>query len=133
MKRRKIRQKSQIIKVSSSWFYPSKHNPRDDLKVRFLMDEKIKGNRIIGLEARIDPGKIHRLHFHDNEFVIVYSLIGKCKVTIGNSTKIIFPKTLVFIPPKVPRSFENIFRKKWEGVAFVIGKRSKIKNIWIEK
>lgn len=97
-----------------------------------MLDEKIKGHRIIGLEARIDPGKVHQLHIHKNEYVIVYTLAGKCKVTIGAKTKTVYPKTMIFIPPKVPHRFENVTSKRWEGIAFAVGSGSKIKNIWME-
>lgn len=123
---------AKLIKAKSKWVFPSIDHPTDQLKIRLMLDEKIKGKRIIGLEARIDPGKVHQLHIHENEYVIVYSIEGKCKVTVGSKTKIVHPKTMIFIPPKVPHRFENAFSKKWEGIAFAIGSGSKIKNTWLE-
>ena len=54
--------KGKIIKSKLKWQNPYKDNPLDKLKIRILLDEKITGNRIIGLEAKILPGDIHRLH-----------------------------------------------------------------------
>ena len=70
-------------KTSSKWVHPYPDHPSDELKIKFLLDEKIKGDRIIGLEAKIEPGKIHQLHMHENEYVLVYTIQGRCKVTIG--------------------------------------------------
>ena len=125
--------KGKIIKSKSRWQNPYKDNPLDKLKIRLLLDEQITGNRIIGLETKILPGDVHRLHIHLNEFVLVYSIKGRCKVTIGNTTKTISPKTMIFIPPKVPHRFENKYTKPWEGIAFAIGTKSKIKNIWLKE
>jgi len=125
--------KGKIIKSKSKWQNPYTDNPLDKLKIKLLLDEPIKGNRIIGLETKILPGDVHRLHIHNNEFVIVYSIKGNCKVTIGKITKIISPKTMIFIPPKVPHRFENKSTKPWESIAFAIGNKTKIKNIWLKE
>jgi quercetin dioxygenase-like cupin family protein len=99
---------------------------------QLLLDEKIKGDRIVGLEAKIEPGRVHQLHIHKNEYVLVYSLKGKCLVTIGKTTKTILPHTMMFIPPRVPHRFYNKFSAPWEGIAFAIGTNKKINNIWME-
>ena len=125
--------KGKIIKSKLKWQNPYKDNPLDKLKIRILLDEKITGNRIIGLEAKILPGDVHRLHIHLKEFILVYSIKGRCKVTIGSITKTISPKTMIFIPPKVPHRFENKYTMPWEGIAFAIGTKSKIKNIWLNE
>ena len=122
-----------ILKPRSKWIHPYPDHPSDELKIRLLLDEKIKGNRIIGLEAKIDPGKIHQLHMHKNEYVLVYTIQGRCKVTIGKKTQVILPKTMIFLPPEVPHRFENHTKTKWEGIAFAIGTKSKIKNIWMDE
>jgi quercetin dioxygenase-like cupin family protein len=123
----------EFIKPKSKWAYPyKKEHPTDKLKIKLLLNERIKGNRIVSLKARIESGQVHQLHTHENEYVLVYSLKGKCLVTVGKSTKIIFPDTLVFIPPKIPHRFYNKFSSVWEGLAFAIGTKSKIKNIWFE-
>ncbi len=117
----------------SRWVYPyKKEHPTDKLKVKLLLNEKIKGNRIVGLKARIDAGKTHQLHTHDNEYVLVYSFSGRCRVTVGSKTKTILPHTMIFIPPKVPHRFYNKFSLPWEGIAFALGTRSKIHNVWME-
>ena len=121
-----------ISKSKSEWKNPYPEHPTDKLKIRLLLDEKIKGNRIIGLEARIDPGKIHQLHFHKNEYVVVYTVKGRCKVTAGNKTQIVLPRTIIFLPPKVPHRFENHTKRIWEGIAFAIGTKSKINNVWMD-
>jgi len=128
-----LKQLGKIAKTSSKWIKPYLDHPSDELKIRLLLDEKIKGDRIIGLEAKIDPGKVHQLHIHENEYVIVYTIEGKCKVTIGKKTQIILPKTMLFLPPKIPHRFENHTKKKCKGIAFAIGTKSKIKNIWLEE
>lgn len=125
--------KGKIIKSKSRWIYPAEDHPTDRLKIRLLLDEKIKGKRLVALEAKIDPGKVHRLHVHQDEYVIVYSIKGHCLATIGKSSSIIKPNTIIFIPPNVPHRFENNTKKVWKAVAFVIGSKSKIKNIWMEK
>lgn len=125
--------KGKIIKSKSRWQNPYIDNPSDKLKIRLLLDEQIKGNRIIGLEAKILPGDVHRLHIHLNEFVLVYSIKGRCKVTVGKTIKTISPKTMIFIPPKVPHRFENKSTIAWEGIAFAIGTKRKIKNIWLKE
>jgi quercetin dioxygenase-like cupin family protein len=126
-------QKSKIAKSKSKWVFPyKKEHPTDQLKIKLLLDEKIKGNRIVGLKARIESGKIHQLHIHSNEYVLVYSLKGKCLVTIGRKTKVIAPNIMMFIPPKVPHRFYNKFSTPWEGIAFAIGTSKKINNIWME-
>ena len=125
--------KSKIVKLKSKWISPHENDhPSDKLKIRLMLDEKIKGNRIIGLEARIEPGDIHQLHVHDSEYVLVYTINGKCNVTIGKKTKTVFPHTMIFIPPKVPHRFENKTSKRWEAIAFAIGNKSKIKNVWMD-
>lgn len=122
-----------IIKSNSKWVEPYKiEHPSDELQIKLMLNEKIKGTRIIGLRARILPGRVHRLHIHDSEFVLVYSLKGKCVVTVDTTVKTILPHTMIFIPPLVPHRFYNKFSKTWEGVAFAIGSKSKIKNLWME-
>lgn len=128
-----IQKSGKILKPKSRWIFPYKNeHPTDQLKIKFLFNEKIKGDRIVGLKARIESGKVHQLHTHENEYVLVYSLSGKCLVTIGKTTKTILPQTMMFIPPKVPHRFYNKFSVPWEGIAFAIGTRSKINNIWLE-
>lgn len=127
-----LKKRTKIIKSKSKWINPSVDHPSDQLKVRIMINEKIEGDRIIGLEAKINPGHIHQLHFHQKEFVIVYSIKGKCKVTIGDVTQTVFPKSMIFIPPKIPHRFENKWEEKWEGIAFAVGKNSKIKSEWLE-
>lgn len=127
------RKSGKIVKPKSNWIRPyKKEHPADQLKIKLLFNEKIKGDRIVGLMARIEAGDTHQLHIHDNEYVLVYSLKGKCLVTIGKKTKIISPHTMMFIPPKVPHRFYNKFCTPWEGIAFAIGTRTKINNIWLE-
>lgn len=122
-----------IVKLKSRWIRPyKKEHPTDQLKIKLLLNEKIKGERIVGLKTRIEAGDIHQLHTHENEYVLVYSLKGKCLVTVGKTTKIIPPDTMIFIPPKVPHRFYNKFSIPWEGIAFAIGTKSKINNIWME-
>lgn len=122
-----------FAKSKSKWIFPyKKEHPTDQLKIKLLLDEKIKGNRIVGLEARIEPGHIHQMHIHNNEYVLVYSLKGKCLVTIGKTTKTISPNVMMFIPPKIPHRFHNKFSTPWEGIAFAIGTSKKINNIWME-
>ena len=121
------------FRSKSKWIYPYPDHPSDKLKIRLLLDEKIKGNRIIGLEAKIEPNKTHQLHIHENEYVIVYTIEGRCKVTIGNKTRIVLPKTMIYLPPKVPHKFENHTRKNWQGIAFAVGTKSKIKNVWLDE
>jgi quercetin dioxygenase-like cupin family protein len=128
-----VQSSGKILKPKTNWIFPyKKEHSTDQLKIKLLFDEKIKGNRIVGLKARIESGKIHQLHIHENEYVLVYSLSGKCLVTIGNTTKTIHSHTMMFIPPKVPHRFYNKFSIPWEGIAFAIGTRSKINNIWLE-
>lgn len=128
-----VQKSGKIIKTKSRWVFPyKKEHPTDQLKIKLLMSEKIKGNRIVGLKARIESGHIHQLHIHQNEYVLVYSLKGKCIVTIGNATKVILPHTLMFIPPKVLHRFYNKFSTPWEGIAFAIGTRKRIHNTWLE-
>ena len=124
--------KSKIIKAKTKWIYPYKNHPSDKLKIRLMLDEKIKGNRIIGLEAQIEPGDVHQLHVHEKEFVIVYTISGKCKVTIDNKTRTVSPYTMIFIPPKIPHRFENNSSKLWKAIAFAIGNSSKIKSVWMD-
>lgn len=122
-----------FAKSKSKWQYPYKvEHPTDKLKIRMLLNEKIRGSRIAGLEARIESGQVHKMHTHQNEYVIVYSLKGKCLVTVGKTSKTVHPKTLIFIPPKVPHRFYNKFSKPWNGIAFAIGTNAKIKNNWLE-
>jgi quercetin dioxygenase-like cupin family protein len=122
-----------FTKSKSKWIFPyKKEHPTDQLKIKLLLDEKIKGNRIVSLEARIEPGHIHQMHIHNNEYVLVYSLKGKCLVTIGKTTKTISPNVMMFIPPKIPHRFHNKFSTPWEGIAFAIGTNKKINNIWME-
>ena len=97
-----------------------------------IAKRKNQGKRIVGLKARIEAGNIHRLHTHQNEYVLVYSLKGKCLVTVGKTAKIISPDTMIFIPPKVPHRFYNKFSIPWEEIALAIGTESKINNIWME-
>lgn len=128
-----VQKSGKIIKSKTNWIFPYKNeHPTDQLKIKLLFNEKIKGDRIVGLKARIEPNKIHQLHIHENEYVLVYSLSGKCLVTIGKRKKTVFPHTMMFIPPKVPHRFYNKFPVPWEGIAFAIGTRSKINNIWLE-
>jgi quercetin dioxygenase-like cupin family protein len=117
----------------SGWIYPyKKEHPPDKLKIKMMLSEKIKGDRIVGLRARIEAGKTHQMHTHDNEYVLVYSLEGMCQVTVGTKTKTVLPHTMIFIPPKVPHRFHNKFAVPWEGVAFAVGTRSEIHNVWME-
>src|SRR5574338_1693068 len=119
-----------ILRPKSRWVRPyKKEHPTDKLKIKLLFNEKIRGDRIVGLKARIEAGDVHQLHIHKNEYVLVYSLSGKCLVTIGAVTKIISTDTMMFIPPKVPHRFYNKFSVPWEGIAFAIGSGSKIDNI----
>ena len=123
-----------FVQPKSKWSRPyKKEHPTDKLKIKMMLNEKIKGDRIVGLKALIEPGDVHQMHIHLNEYVLVYSLRGRCQVTVGNTTKIIVPHTMIFIPPKVPHRFYNKFLTPWEGVAFAIGAKSKINNIWMEK
>jgi len=133
MLKKKNQQSGKIIKLRTKWINPYQDHPADNLKIRKILDEKIDKQRIIGLEARIEPGDVHQLHLHLNDYVLVYTTSGKCKVTIGTRTKTILPNTMIFIPPKVPHRFENKFSKRWEAIAFSLGTDSKIKNIWLEK
>lgn len=128
-----VQKSGKIVKLKTRWVRPyKKEHPTDQLKIKLLLNEKIKGDRIVGLKARIEAGNIHQLHTHENEYVLVYSLKGKCLVTVGKTTKIISPDTMIFIPPKVPHRFYNKFSMSWEGIAFAIGTKSKINNIWME-
>lgn len=124
--------KGKIIKAKSKWIHPYKDHPADKLKVRLILNEKIKGNRVVGLEARIEPGDVHQLHTHDTEYVLVYTINGRCKVTVGNETKTVHPHTMIFIPPKIPHRFENKYSKRWDAIAFAFGNKSKIKNVWMD-
>lgn len=122
-----------FVKPKSKWVRPyKKEHPSDKLKVKLMLNEKIKGNRIVGLKARIESGQVHQMHTHENEYVLVYSLKGKCLVTVGKTKRVIPPGIMIFIPPKVPHRFYNKFSEAWEGVAFAIGTKSTIKNIWME-
>jgi quercetin dioxygenase-like cupin family protein len=122
-----------FFKPKSRWIDPyKKEHPTDKLKIKLILNEKIKGDRIVGLKARIESGQAHQLHIHENEYVLVYSLRGKCQVTVGTKIKTVSPHTMIFIPPKVPHRFYNRFSSAWEGIAFAIGTRSKINNIWME-
>ncbi|MFM8659388.1 MAG: cupin domain-containing protein [Candidatus Nitrosotenuis sp.] len=128
-----VQKSGKIAKAKSKWVFPyKKEHPTDQLKIKLLLDEKIKGNRIVGLEAKIESGKVHQLHIHENEYVLVYSLKGKCVVTIGDKTRTIPPGIMMFIPPKIPHRFYNKFSVPWEGIAFAIGTNKKINNIWME-
>jgi quercetin dioxygenase-like cupin family protein len=128
-----VQKSGKFTKPKSKWVFPyKKEHPTDQLKIKLLLDEKIKGNRIVGLKARIESGRVHQLHIHKDEYVLVYSLKGKCHVTIGKTTKTISPNTMMFIPPKVPHRFYNKFSVPWEGIAFVVGTNKKINNIWME-
>lgn len=128
-----VQKSGKFVKPKSRWIRPyKKEHPSDQLKIKLLLNEKIKGERIVGLKARIEAGKIHQLHTHENEYVLVYSLKGKCLVTVGKTTKIISPDTMIFIPSKVPHRFYNKFSIPLEGIAFAIGTKSKINNTWIE-
>lgn len=122
-----------FVKSKTKWIHPYKDHPTDRLKIKLILNEKIKGNRIAGLEARIESGDVHQLHIHENEYVLVYSLKGKCVVTVGRKTRTVLPNTMIFIPPKVPHRFYNKFSSPWEGIAFAIGTKTKIKNIWMEE
>ncbi len=128
-----VQKSGKFVKPKSRWIRPyKKEHPTDQLKIKLLLNEKIEGERIVGLKARIEVGNTHQLHTHENEYVLVYSLRGKCLVTVGKTTKIISPDTMIFIPPKVPHRFYNKFSMPWEGIAFAIGTKSKINNIWME-
>jgi quercetin dioxygenase-like cupin family protein len=122
-----------FVKAKSDWVHPyKKEHPTDKLKVKLVLNEPIKGNRIVGLKARIEAGHVHQLHIHENEYVVVYSLKGKCLVTVGSVKKTVLPNTMIFIPPKVPHRFYNKFSLPWEGLAFAIGTKNKIRNVWLE-
>lgn len=128
-----VQKSGKIAKPKSKWIFPyKKEHPTDQLKIKLLLDEKIKGSRIVGLQAKIEPGKIHQMHIHKNEYVLVYSLKGKCLVTVGDKTKVVLPNTMMFIPPKVPHRFYNKFSVPWQGIAFAIGTNKEINNIWME-
>jgi quercetin dioxygenase-like cupin family protein len=128
-----LQKSGKFTKPKSKWVFPyKKEHPTDQLKIKMLLDEKIKGNRIVGLQARIESGRAHQLHIHKNEYVLVYSLKGKCLVTIGKITRTIQPHTMMFIPPMVPHRFYNKFSTPWEGIAFAVGTNKKINNIWME-
>ncbi len=127
------KKRGKFIRSTSKWTQPyKKEHPTDKLKIKSMLNEKIKGDRIVGLKALIKSGDVHQLHIHDSEYVLVYCLSGKCVVTVGNTTKTVLPHTMIFIPPKVPHRFYNKFSKPWEGVAFAIGTKSKINNVWME-
>lgn len=127
------KKRGKFVSPKSKWIQPyKKEHPTDKLNVKLMLNEKIKGDRIVGLKALIKAGQVHQLHTHDSEYVIVYSLSGKCSVTVGRTTKIILPHTMVFIPPRVPHRFYNKFSRPWEGVAFAVGTKSKINNVWME-
>jgi quercetin dioxygenase-like cupin family protein len=127
------RKSGKFLKPKSRWDHPyKKEHPTDKLKIRLMLNEKIKGERIVGLEARIEAGQVHQLHTHENEYVLVYSLKGKCQVTVGDKIKTVSPHTMIFIPPKVPHRFHNKSSSAWEGIAFAIGTKSKINNVWME-
>jgi quercetin dioxygenase-like cupin family protein len=122
-----------FLKPKSAWVYPyKKEHPSDKIKIKLILNEKIKGDRIVGLKARIEAGQVHQLHTHENEYVLVYSLSGKCQVTVGTRVRVVSPHTVIFIPPKIPHRFHNKFSSAWEGIAFAIGTKSKINNIWME-
>jgi quercetin dioxygenase-like cupin family protein len=122
-----------FVKPKSKWIHPyKKEHPTDKLKIKLMLNERIKGNRIVCMRARIEAGQVHQLHIHENEYVLVYTLKGKCVVTVGNCTKNVLPGTMIFVPPKVPHRFYNKFSSAWEGIAFAIGTRSGIKNTWME-
>ncbi len=122
-----------FVRTKSKWIHPyKKEHPTDKLKIKLMLNEKIRGNRIVGLEARIEPGRTHQLHTHHDEYVLVYCIRGRCTVTVGNTTRTATPKTMIFIPPKVPHRFHNKFSEPWEGVAFAVGTNSNIKNDWLE-
>jgi len=122
-----------FVKSKSRWIYPyKKEHQTDKLKIKLLLNEKITGTRIAGLEARIEPGMVHQLHTHKNEYVIVYCLSGRCAVTVGKTVKVATPKTLIFIPPGVPHRFHNKSSRPWHGIAFAVGTNKKIRNDWLE-
>jgi quercetin dioxygenase-like cupin family protein len=121
-----------FVKSKTKWIHPYKDHPTDRLKIKLILNEKIRGSRMVGLEARIEAGDTHQLHIHENEYVLVYSLKGKCVVTVGRKTKTVPPNTMIFIPPKVPHRFHNKFSSPWECIAFAIGTKSEIKNIWMD-
>jgi quercetin dioxygenase-like cupin family protein len=122
-----------FLKPKSRWVNPyKKEHPTDKLKIKLILNEKIKGERIVGLKARIESGQVHQLHTHANEYVLVYSLKGRCRVTVGSTTRVVPPHTMIFIPPKVPHRFHNVSSSAWEGIAFAVGTKSKINNIWME-
>ena len=133
MRNNGLKNNGKIAKSKSKWIKPYPEYPADQLKIKMLLDEKISGNRVIVLEAKIEPSKIHKLHIHENEYVIVYSLKGRCKVTIGDKTVNVSPKTIMYIPPKVPHRFENNTKKNWKGIAFAVGSKKNIKNLWLEE
>ncbi len=121
-----------FVKSKTKWIHPYKDHPTDKLKIKLILNEKIKGNRIVGLEGRIEPRDTHQLHIHKNEYVLVYSIKGKCVVTVGTKTKTVLPNTMIFIPPKVLHRFYNKSSSPWECIAFAIGTKDKIDNIWME-
>ena len=122
-----------FVRAKSKWVHPyKKEHPADKLKIKSIISERITGSRIVGLEAKIEAGQVHQMHTHRNEYVIVYCVKGKCVVTVGRTSKVATPKTLIFIPPRVPHRFHNKFPKPWYGIAFAIGTNSKIRNEWLE-
>lgn len=128
-----VKKSGKIVRPKSRWIHPyKKEHPTDQLKIKLLLNEKISGSRIVGLKAKIESGNTHQLHIHENEYVLVYSLKGKCLVMIGDIRRIILPDTMIFIPPRVPHRFYNKYSMPWEGIAFAIGTRSKINNVWME-
>lgn len=68
-----MRKSGKISKSKSKWIKPCPDHPSDELKIRLLLNEKIKGDKIIGLEAKIEPGKIHQLHIHENEYASLFN------------------------------------------------------------
>ena len=75
-----MRKSGKIFKSKSNWIKPYPDHLSDELKIRLLLNEKIRGDKIIGLEAKIEPGKVHQLHIHEKEHVIVYSIEGDARL-----------------------------------------------------
>lgn len=121
-----------IRRAGSRWVRPYPEHPRDQLRIRMLFDEKISGSRMIALEARIRPGEVHRLHYHEDGYAVVYSLKGRCRVTVGGDVQDVGPRTVVYIQPGIPHRFENRSGRDWEGVAFAVGSGRGISSVWME-
>ena len=107
LKEKFVKKTGKIVKSKGRWINLYYDHSSDKLKIRLLLDEKIKGKRIVGLEAKIKADDTHQLHLHEEEYVFVYTLFEKCKVTVGDEIKMVTPRTMIFIPPKITHRFEN--------------------------